>query len=101
MKIVEARTTIVGAPWRELTFLELSTDEGLTGLGEVLIRRGQLEEAVAQFEKAVTLKPELPDAHVALARALATQGKKNEAEKHYQEALRLLKLQAKVPQSRY
>src|SRR5437870_12060505 len=37
MKIVEARTTVVGAPWRELTFLELSTDDGLTGVGEVRI----------------------------------------------------------------
>jgi galactonate dehydratase len=35
MKVVEARTTVVGTPWRELTFLELSTDQGLTGVGEV------------------------------------------------------------------
>jgi len=35
MKIIGARTTIVGTPWRELTFLELSSDEGLTGVSEV------------------------------------------------------------------
>src|SRR5438445_9379577 len=35
MKIVEARTTVVGTPWRELTFVELTTDDGLTGVGEV------------------------------------------------------------------
>ena len=35
MKILEARPIVVGTPWRELTFLELSTDEGLTGVGEV------------------------------------------------------------------
>jgi len=35
VKIIEARTIVVGTPWRELTFLELSTDEGLTGVGEV------------------------------------------------------------------
>jgi galactonate dehydratase len=35
MKIVDVRTTVVGAPWRELTFLELETDAGLVGLGEV------------------------------------------------------------------
>src|SRR3954466_3889940 len=35
MKIVAARTTVVGTPWRELLFLELSTDDGLTGVGEV------------------------------------------------------------------
>jgi hypothetical protein len=26
MKIVEIRTTVVGAPWRDLTFVELLTD---------------------------------------------------------------------------
>src|SRR5262245_56262282 len=35
MKITDARITVVGAPWRELTFLELSTDTGLTGVSEV------------------------------------------------------------------
>jgi galactonate dehydratase len=33
--IREARVTVVGTPWRELLFLELSTDSGLTGVGEV------------------------------------------------------------------
>jgi galactonate dehydratase len=35
MKIVDVRTTVVGAPWRDLTFVELVTDEGLTGVSEV------------------------------------------------------------------
>ena len=35
MKIVGVRTTVVGAPWRDLTFIELLTDTGLTGVGEV------------------------------------------------------------------
>jgi galactonate dehydratase len=35
VKITELRTTVVGAPWRELTFLELVADDGLTGVGEV------------------------------------------------------------------
>ena len=34
MKIVEPRITVVGAPWRELVFLELLTDDGLTGVAE-------------------------------------------------------------------
>jgi galactonate dehydratase len=33
--IRDARITVVGAPWRELVFLELSTDEGLVGVSEV------------------------------------------------------------------
>ena len=35
MRIVDLRLTVVGTPWRELVFLELTTDEGLTGVGEV------------------------------------------------------------------
>jgi galactonate dehydratase len=35
MKITSARTTVVGTPWRELVFLELSTDTGLVGTSEV------------------------------------------------------------------
>jgi galactonate dehydratase len=34
MRITEARTIVVGTPWRELAFLELATDEGLVGLSE-------------------------------------------------------------------
>jgi galactonate dehydratase len=34
MRITEARTTVVGTPWRELVFLELATDEGRVGLSE-------------------------------------------------------------------
>ena len=36
-KIVDLRTTVVGTPWRELVFVELTTDGGLTGVGEVRI----------------------------------------------------------------
>jgi len=35
VKIVDVVTTVVGAPWRELTFVELVTDDGRRGLGEV------------------------------------------------------------------
>jgi galactonate dehydratase len=34
MNIVDARVTVVGTPWRELVFLELATDSGLTGVSE-------------------------------------------------------------------
>ncbi len=35
MRVVDVRVTVVGAPWRELTFVELHTDIGLVGTGEV------------------------------------------------------------------
>ena len=34
MKVVGVETVVVGTPWRELTFVELVTDEGLRGVGE-------------------------------------------------------------------
>src|SRR5207247_4401582 len=34
MKITEARTIVVGTPWRDLAFLELATDTGLVGTSE-------------------------------------------------------------------
>ncbi|MFL6073156.1 MAG: mandelate racemase/muconate lactonizing enzyme family protein [Mycobacteriales bacterium] len=34
MKVVDVETTVVGTPWRELTFVELVTDNGLRGLAE-------------------------------------------------------------------
>ncbi|MGH9382748.1 MAG: hypothetical protein ACRD2N_00415 [Vicinamibacterales bacterium] len=35
MRITDTRITVVGAPWRELVFLELQTDEGLIGVSDV------------------------------------------------------------------
>jgi galactonate dehydratase len=35
VKIVDLRTTVVGTPWRELVFVEVTTDGGATGLAEV------------------------------------------------------------------
>jgi L-alanine-DL-glutamate epimerase-like enolase superfamily enzyme len=35
VKIVDGRTTVVGTPRRELTFVEVETDDGLVGTGEV------------------------------------------------------------------
>jgi galactonate dehydratase len=35
VKIIDARVTVVGTPWRELVFLELAAGDGLTGVAEV------------------------------------------------------------------
>lgn len=35
MKIVDVKTYVVGTPWRNLTFVEVITDDGLEGVGEV------------------------------------------------------------------
>ena len=35
MKITGINTHVLGTPWRNLTIVELLTDEGISGLGEV------------------------------------------------------------------
>jgi galactonate dehydratase len=35
LKISAMRTVVVGTPWRNMTIVELATDDGLTGVGEV------------------------------------------------------------------
>ena len=35
MQVTNVRTTVVGTPWRDLVFVELETDTGLVGVGEV------------------------------------------------------------------
>ncbi len=34
MKIIDARTTVVGNPWKNWIFVQLITDEGIVGIGE-------------------------------------------------------------------
>jgi galactonate dehydratase len=52
MKITNVRTLVMGTPWRNLTFVVVETDEGLTGAGEVRMINntdavlGYLSEAV-------------------------------------------------------
>jgi tetratricopeptide (TPR) repeat protein len=60
-------------------------------LADLLARQGNLAAATDLLSSALDLKPDLDDAHALLARLLAEQGKKDEAQKHYLEAVRLLK----------
>ncbi|MFN3337605.1 MAG: mandelate racemase/muconate lactonizing enzyme family protein, partial [Thermomicrobium sp.] len=52
MRIVDVKTYVLGTAWRNLTFVEVHTDEGITGVGEVRMLNhtdallGYLAEAV-------------------------------------------------------
>ena len=35
MKITNVRPLVMGTPWRNLTFVVVETDEGISGVGEV------------------------------------------------------------------
>src|SRR5208282_2154878 len=55
MKIVNLKTFVVGAPWRNLLFISLETDEGITGCAEATSHNktkallGYLEEARERY----------------------------------------------------
>jgi galactonate dehydratase len=57
VRIVDVVTTVVGAPWRELTFVELVADDGRRGVGEVRM--------VNKTDTLLACISELADRHVA------------------------------------
>ncbi|HEY6412349.1 MAG TPA: tetratricopeptide repeat protein [Edaphobacter sp.] len=57
--------------------------------GNLLLKRGQLAEAVAQFQTAVAADPNYAEAHAALADALAQQGRSADAALERQQAQKL------------
>jgi galactonate dehydratase len=56
VRIVDVVATVVGAPWRELTFVELVTDDGRRGLSEVRM--------VTKTDTLLACVGELADRHV-------------------------------------
>jgi hypothetical protein len=58
-------------------------------LGAILLRRGRLQEAVDEFQTALSLKPDYADAHYNLGIAMAKQGNLTDGISHFSETLRL------------
>jgi tetratricopeptide (TPR) repeat protein len=61
--------------------------ETLNNLGYLMERLGRLDEAIVNYQKAVEIKPELPEAHANLGNVLASRGRIGEAMAQYREAL--------------
>ena len=57
--------------------------------GAVLLRRGRLQEAIAEFQMALNLKPDYVDAHYNLGIAMVKQGNLADGIHHFSETLRL------------
>ncbi len=58
-------------------------------LGSFLLKRGQVNEAIAHFEKALVLQPDDAMTHNYLGNALHDKGRTEEAIRQYQETIRL------------
>ncbi len=62
---------------------------GYNNLGLSFFRKGQLDEAVAQFQKALEINPNDAEAHINLGNALFRKGQPDEAIAQFQKALEI------------
>ena len=69
--------------------------EGHYIYGTILLAQRDFENGMWEMGEALRLRHDFADAHITLARVLWLQGKREEAAKHYQEALRILKADGK------
>jgi tetratricopeptide (TPR) repeat protein len=58
-------------------------------LGSALSKKGQFDEAVRQFQEALRIKPDYPQAQINLGVVLSQKGEPGQAIQHLQEAIRL------------
>lgn len=76
--------------WTHALAVTSRNDVAHSGLGVVLLRRGEVDSAIAHDRAAVALRPGNADAHTNLANALLKKGLTEEAIAEYQETLKLL-----------
>jgi len=63
--------------------------EAYSNLGFALYQKGQVDEAIAEYQKALDLNPGLADTHTRLGIALWQKGRRDEAIAQLQEVVRL------------
>ena len=62
---------------------------GQNGLGNALLKKGSVDEAIAHFQKALQIIPDNAEAHYNLGSALLKKGSVDEAIAHFQKALQI------------
>jgi Tfp pilus assembly protein PilF len=86
------------SPWcpaqvgRESASVRGSVDTAAASLnqrGEALAAEGRIDEATTQWQKALAIEPNYPEAHVNLGKALVSRGRIGEGMAHYRKALEI------------
>ena len=75
--------------WRHALAITPSGDMAYAGVGGVLLDKGQIDEAIQQFERALSIRPNSGQAHAALGNALLKKGGAAQAIVHWQKSLEL------------
>jgi hypothetical protein len=101
--------TLAGVAWRQTSFWRdsetlwnhnlactLENNIAHNNLGNALYGRGEVDEAIAHYQKALEIKPDDAKAHANLGVVLASRGRMNEAIGHCRKALVLAKQQNKL-----
>jgi protein O-mannosyl-transferase len=82
--------------WRHAIDSTLPNTTAHYNLGEILDRRGQTGAAMAEYRKALEIKPDNADAHTNLGIDLAGRGQADEAIAHFREVLKIMPDYAEV-----
>jgi len=75
--------------WSHALAVTSNNDVAQNNLGIVLLRKGELDDAMSRFQAAVNLRPENAPAHDNLAKAFLQKGQVNEAMFHYRKLLEI------------
>jgi Flp pilus assembly protein TadD len=75
--------------WTHTVACTTANDVAHLNLGVVLLQKGSVDDAIAEFQNALQIKPLVAEAHHALAAALLQKGKVDEAIVQFQTALQI------------